>query len=153
METNNQQPIVFPISFIEQPFAHPKKDPYGSDAAAVGVPLACVPDGYTLQSLKPYLDEYRHRPERRTGTVKLALNSFVQYVDRYKNDETSVLFVRRTWLGKYRMTVIFNYFPAGPDEDLTGFSDFRAVTVAKNYAEFETTAKEIKLVSFYGEES
>ena len=36
-----------------------------------GTPVALVPEDFRVQSLKPLLDEYLPRPERRKGTVVL----------------------------------------------------------------------------------
>jgi hypothetical protein len=49
------------------------------------VPLASVPAGRTLQSLKPFLDEYLARPVRAKGITRLKdVDSFIIWVNRCK---------------------------------------------------------------------
>jgi uncharacterized protein YfdQ (DUF2303 family) len=60
----------------------------------VGLPrdIIAVKNGFELFDLKPFMDEYLVRPERRKGTAVLStLDSFVNHVARFK-DEDSVLF-------------------------------------------------------------
>ncbi len=57
-----------------------------------GVEIAAVPTNRTLHSIKKLLDEYRVRPERKTGTSTLdTVASFVDQVNRSK-DANSVIF-------------------------------------------------------------
>lgn len=54
-------------------------------------PFASVPNGRKIESLKKFYDEYRDRPERRTGHAQLQdLASFIAWVNRHK-DAASVL--------------------------------------------------------------
>jgi uncharacterized protein YfdQ (DUF2303 family) len=54
-------------------------------------PFASVPTGRKIESLKKFYDEYRDRPERRTGHAQLQdLASFIAWVNRHK-DAASVL--------------------------------------------------------------
>jgi len=65
---------------------------YGTDGSAS---VIAVPTGMKLQSIKPFLDEYRTAPERKKGIAKLTeLDSFVGHVIRTK-DEGSALFASR----------------------------------------------------------
>ena len=56
--------------------------------------LIAVPDGeggVSLQSAKPFLDEWRTAPERTKGTARaLTLDSFVALVDRHKSEDTVI---------------------------------------------------------------
>lgn len=55
-----------------------------SSGEPVGSVLA-VPSGLQLKSLKPFLDEYLPRPERRRGLAKLlALDSLIAHANRFK---------------------------------------------------------------------
>lgn len=57
-----------------------------------GVQVVAVPEGITLESIKPYGDEYRTQPERRKGTARLTeIESFIAHVNRFK-DADSVLY-------------------------------------------------------------
>lgn len=59
--------------------------------------LLVVPDGETFEvkSIKVHLDEYRDKPERRSGTAKLEdLASFIAHANRFKS-EHSALFAQR----------------------------------------------------------
>jgi len=52
---------------------------------------AVVPKGKELRSLKPFIDEYRTRPERRTGTATLStLASFIDHVKRFYDEHSAV---------------------------------------------------------------
>jgi len=77
----------------------------GQDA---GTPVALVPEDFRVQSLKPLLDEYLPRPERRKGTVVLTeLGSLAEYVNLYKAGETLVYVDDRNTL-EPTITVVFD---------------------------------------------
>lgn len=125
------EPKILAISHIERPYANPTKD-HATGRTAVGIPVAAMPKGMTLHSLHSFFDEYRHRPERRRGTVRLMACSFVDYVKRFRNPDTTVMFVSR-WILWHRVTVVFNYHPASPEDTETGFADFRCITWCIDY--------------------
>lgn len=53
-----------------------------------------LPQGLRAESIKKFVDEYRERPARKTGTVRLGdLASFIDLVERFKDSE-SVIFAR-----------------------------------------------------------
>lgn len=53
--------------------------------------IASVPNGRELESIKPFLDEYRAAPERIQGTAALTtLASLIKHVNRFKNEGTGV---------------------------------------------------------------
>lgn len=55
------------------------------------VEVLSLPKGKTIQSMKPFLDEYLDAPERRRGTARLTtLLSFVEHVNRFKDDHSAV---------------------------------------------------------------
>jgi uncharacterized protein YfdQ (DUF2303 family) len=57
--------------------------------------IAILPDGMEMHSLKPLLDEYLQRPERRAGTARLTdLGSFIDHANRFK-DAGSAIFAAR----------------------------------------------------------
>jgi uncharacterized protein YfdQ (DUF2303 family) len=65
------------------------EDPREPDST---IPLAVVPKGKELKSLKPFFDEYLTQPERRKGRAALrTLDSLIDHANRFK-DEDSVLF-------------------------------------------------------------
>lgn len=73
-----------------------------------GAPVALLPKGFEVRSLKPILDEYLPRPERRRGTVVLTeLGSLAEYVNLYKADETLVYIDDRD-LTAPRISVVFD---------------------------------------------
>ncbi len=50
-----------------------------------------IPKGRELRSLKPLIDEYRDRPERKKGTAILTtVTSFVEHVNRHRDGNTVV---------------------------------------------------------------
>lgn len=65
----------------------------GDAAAAQAV---AIPRGYELKSVKPFLDEWRGRPEQRAGEAQIQdLESLIAIANRFK-DEGSVLFADTT---------------------------------------------------------
>lgn len=58
---------------------------------SVEAPVAMLPAGLRLTSLKPFLDEYLPRPERVRGTAKLStLSGFVDHVARFARPESAI---------------------------------------------------------------
>ncbi len=148
--TETDKPMFIPVTVINNPFEFPTKE-QGTGREAVGIPLAAVPKGWRLESLFHYFDQWRTKPERRTGNIKLSPNSFVNFTNRYKNSDQTVLFAKKTWIGKYKLTIIFDYYPRGSEINDTANAQFRATTTAKDYLEFEDIAKKISVESFYGD--
>lgn len=78
--------------------------------------VVAVPRGMQLLSVKPFLDEYRALPERRTGTARLTnLASFVAHVNRFKGPSTAVFAHDDARAPK--LTCILDYHEEGPDGD------------------------------------
>ncbi len=103
------------------------------DLKSTATPLAVlsVPKGRDLKSLKPFLDEYLERPERRVGTANLQdLDSFVDWVNRHK-DAASVLrcFVNPT---NPSLNAIIDYHEAGPGE-------LKSIDGKARWAKFQAT--------------
>lgn len=64
------------------------------DDGAICASIAVVPEGKKLESVKRFIDEYRDRPERRTGTATLAdVPSFCAYLNRFKGGPSAVFAV------------------------------------------------------------
>ena len=91
---------------------------------------AVIPHGMEMKSLKPFLDEYRIKPDRRTGTaVADTLPSFIDIANRFKGVDSAVFArakVSDTAI-EASLTAVFNYHPAGGDNTLAQFSDHRAI--------------------------
>lgn len=88
--------------------------------------IAVVPRGMDLRSLKPLIEEYRVKPERRAGTAKLQdLDSLIAHVVRHK-DADSVLFANRSAEAP-NITAVLDYNQAGPDVTAARFGRHRAV--------------------------
>jgi uncharacterized protein YfdQ (DUF2303 family) len=97
-----------------------------NDKDAQGVPFAIVPSGKKIESLKRILDEYRTKPERRSGTATLTTQaSFVDHVKRFAGD-ASVIFADRTPASP-SLLAVYDYNPAGPENDAAAFGRHRAV--------------------------
>lgn len=137
-----QEQLFYKISHIEHPYENAVKDPAGSTAVAVGVPVGVIPNTHKIESLRPFFDEYRTKPERRVGSVALSAESFMEYVKRYHNKETSVVFREYGEHGFFIIkkiayfTAVFNYHPSGPDDKQAGFGDFGAECRADQAQEF-----------------
>lgn len=77
--------------------------------------IVAVPEGKTLQSLKPLLDQYLTRPERRVGVQKVdRLESFVEWVNRHK-DSGSALFCE-AYRDAPRLCAVIDYHESGAVE-------------------------------------
>jgi uncharacterized protein YfdQ (DUF2303 family) len=82
------------------------------------VPALVLPDGRTLTSVKPMLDAYLQKPERRTGTASLSdVQSFVDHITRFKSDST-VVFASPDPL-RPDLVCVYDYYPKGPDNTAT----------------------------------
>jgi hypothetical protein len=139
------QPIFAPISVISNPYENKTHSADGRQSA-IGVPIAAIPKGYKLKSLKAYFEDYRTKPERRTGTITVKdWESFIAFLDRYCNDSTTVGFQD----GK-KVTVIFDYYPPGPELDQTGCGDFRLVYKHKDLKPIGV--KELRIPIYQGKE-
>jgi uncharacterized protein YfdQ (DUF2303 family) len=83
--------------------------------------------GMTAQSVKPLVDEWRDRPERRFGTATLTdLASLIEWTNRNK-DPSSVIFIDRSQT-KPSVTAIIDYHePGDPAIALPRFCNHRGV--------------------------
>ncbi len=92
--------------------------------------IAVVPYGMNAVSLKPFLDEYRTKPDRRTGTATVdTLGSFMDLANRFKNDDSAVFARAQVTENAISasLTAIFNYHPANGENTDAQFSDHRAL--------------------------
>lgn len=90
----------------------PKRD---GDSVRQTAEVMSVPEGFKLESIKKYLDEYRDRPERREGVARLQdLDSFIAHAVRFKDDH-SALFAFRSE-EKPSLTAVLDYH----EKDHTG---------------------------------
>lgn len=86
----------------------------GSSARAT---VLALPDGKTLKSIKPLLDEYLQAPERREGTATLhQVASFVEHVNRFK-DEDSAIFASVENATEPKLVAVLDYHRQGPAKD------------------------------------
>jgi uncharacterized protein YfdQ (DUF2303 family) len=96
-----------------------------SDVAIIApepLSIASVPEGRTLQSVKKLLDEYRLRPERRTGIAELHdLDSFISWVNRHK-DASTVLRCEMSRTAP-KLHAIIDYHEEGPATQAEGQDD------------------------------
>jgi len=91
-----------------------------------GFAFAAVPKNRTLQSIKPLLDAYAVKPDRREGTDKVTdVESLSSWTNRHK-DEGSVVFCDRTRTAPKLLTVV-DYHKAGEGDDQARFGKFRAL--------------------------
>jgi uncharacterized protein YfdQ (DUF2303 family) len=75
-----------------------------------------VPNGMTVKSAKPFVDEYLPNPERRKGTAHFTeLSSFIAHAIRFKAEE-SAIFAESSQTSP-KLTSVIDYHVAGPDED------------------------------------
>lgn len=70
----------------------------------------------TLSSVKPLIEEYRSRPERRTGTAaQQTLTSFIELVKRHSDTDTAI-FADMDWK-KPGFTAVVDYHRQGPTHE------------------------------------
>lgn len=87
--------------------------------AGTVVPVASVPEGRTLQSLRPLLDEYLPRPLRRKGTASLLTEKdFVRHVDKFRGDTTTIFCDPNPRAPS--LTAIYDYHAEGSAENVDG---------------------------------
>lgn len=78
------------------------------------VPLAVLPNGKKLESLKPFLDAYRAFPERRQGRAALrTLQSLIDHTNRFKNYNSALFADPST--EQPRIVSVLDYHLAGPE--------------------------------------
>lgn len=99
--------------------------PPGADDPNLRIPALVLPEGKTVTSVRQLLDEYRAKPERRTGTATLAdLASFIEHVKRFSSED-SVIFGNRAERAP-SVTAVYDYNPEGADLTAARFLQHRA---------------------------
>jgi uncharacterized protein YfdQ (DUF2303 family) len=110
--------VVPPASFVRdlaeqfQRFFGATTIPVETDAAK----LLLVPEGQRAISIKPFLDEFRSRPERRAGTavVQSAL-AFAALVNRHKDTDSAIFALRDPKAPS--LTAVIDYHKSGSDRE------------------------------------
>lgn len=92
----------------------PKALTVGEDFAATEgespAEVLLVPQGYTVESIKRHLDEYRTKPARRRGTAKFTeLASFTEWVNRFKDEAHSAIFADRSNEAAPKLIAVIDY--------------------------------------------
>lgn len=97
-----------------------------SRATANDATVAILPEGKTILDLKPILDNWLDKPERRKGTAKLTdAASFVAHVNRFANKESAVF--ANPDPAAPSLTAVFDYHAAGPTTTDADWLRHRAV--------------------------
>ena len=92
--------------------------PQGIPGLPQEIPALLDPRNGVAKSLKPLLEEYRQKPERKRGTAVVdTLESFIDLVERHKTDH-SVIFASIDWK-KPALTAVIDYH----DKDNGGAAD------------------------------
>jgi len=80
--------------------------------------------GFTAQGVKDFLDPYRTKPERRTGTAKLThLQSFIAHTNRFKDENSGLFAIDHR--DSPSIQCVLNYHTKGADSP-PRFGDHRA---------------------------
>ncbi len=88
-----------------------------NDSDLVSVPVLSVPAGRKIESVKKYVDEYRTRPERKTGASTMdTIASFIDQVNRSK-DGDSVIFADVATRTSPKLIAVLDYNKAGAAGD------------------------------------
>jgi hypothetical protein len=100
-------------------------------------PLAIVPEGKALVSLKEYIDEYRLVPERRDGTAHLFDSaSFIALTNRFKQPGVTAVFAKPEREAP-SFTTVFDYHGEGPEITNANALDHRASYAPQLSAEWK----------------
>lgn len=90
------------------------------------VAFMVLPEGRKVQSIKPLLDEYNARPERKRGMATLStLDSFIAHVNRTKTENTVIFVDERN--DSPSLSAVYNYNQAQANGGAAEFRDHRAV--------------------------
>lgn len=120
-------------------FDHPQKG-----AASPDIPVAIVPEGRRVMSLRPILEDFLQRPSRRRGTDTVYdPKSFVALVNRFGSTAEALIFADPDEKAP-RMVCVFNHHPEGPenpDGSKNGWRDHRAVYTIRLSERWEAWAK------------
>lgn len=95
-----------------------------------GIPVAIVPKGWRLESVKPMIDAFNPYPERKSGFVEISDDgSFLDHLNRFRDNDETVIFVDRDDENP-TITAIYNYhkpFEKGDDLEGARHCDHRAI--------------------------
>lgn len=105
--------------------------------AAVGdATVAILPSGKTVVDLKPILDNWLEKPERRKGTATLTdAASFVAHVNRFAAPASAVFANPRP--DAPSLTAVFDYHEGGPDAKVADWLRHRATYAPQLSAEWK----------------
>ena len=121
-----RKPFSMTQDFFLKPFKVENKSKENPNLAPFhSVPLMALPEGWKLENLKPFLDKFRDKPERRAGKIGLqTAQSLIDFANRNKGDDT-VLFASAGTI-EAKITAIFDFTPAGTDQEKEGWKGFEA---------------------------
>lgn len=83
-------------------------------------PAIVIPAGLKLESLKPLLDQWAPKPDRRAGEVKVSdMGSMIRVIERFRNDLSTAIFaqapnVNTDHLGRF--AAVFDWHQGGADD-------------------------------------
>lgn len=124
-EKNDTQTLIDEVKQLHTPESIVLFDPRAGDDDP-GFRVLAIPSGMKLQSIKPFLDEYRTAPERRAGTATLGdLASFIAHTLRFR-DGDSVVYATRDEKAP-SVTSVLDYHHAGDDGARARFGKHRGV--------------------------
>lgn len=87
--------------------------------------VLAVPKGRTLHSVQKFLDEARDMPRRRVGQSSVrSARALIDFTNRYKNAETSVLFASPDRKAP-SITTVFDFHPQSSDHLDAGWGEHR----------------------------
>ncbi len=99
--------------------------PYGPNWTQA-IPLAVLPEGKSLKSLKPLLDEYATAPDRITGTATLRdESSFIAHVNEMRLPTTRIF--ANPDAAAPSLTAVYDYHAADGEKQQPAFGVHRAV--------------------------
>lgn len=95
-----------------------------------GIELLIHPENQSVTDLKEITEKYQEAPDRRKGNTRLGrTGSFIEFVNRYKTNDLSIIFARGLVSGHSidaSVQAVFNPHPAGEYQNVAGHGDFTA---------------------------
>lgn len=99
---------------------------YAGDEEKQEAPIAIIPDGFQVESMKRYIDEYKTKPDRRQGRLQaFDVASFIEMTNRFKGEASAVFRKSTITTTNFAASLkaVLNFDPAGADNKAADFGD------------------------------
>lgn len=104
--------IIDAVQDMHKPTVQTLQGLLGGDDVQASV--LAVPRSIDLHSAKPFLEEWRGRPDRRSGIAHFTkLESFIDHLNRFKNDQSAIF--AHDSMKDPSLSAVIDYHHGGPD--------------------------------------